>query len=34
MLDYWHDAFVASRKRMFDDVVYGQFDRLNGRAPE
>jgi len=33
MLDYWHDAFVASRLRMFNDVVYNQFGHLNGTGP-
>ena len=28
------EKFLASRKRMFDDVVYGQFGFLNGPKPE
>ncbi len=28
-LDRWHDDFIASRRRMFRDVVYGQFGFLN-----
>ncbi|HPD30791.1 MAG TPA: hypothetical protein PLL20_12400 [Phycisphaerae bacterium] len=30
MLDYWHRAYVDVKKRMFEDVVYGQFGHLNG----
>ncbi len=33
MNDMLHDAFVASRRRMFEDVVYGQFGDLNGPKP-
>jgi len=32
--DRWHDDFVASRKRMFRDVVYGQFGFLNRESKE
>jgi hypothetical protein len=28
-LDRLHDDFIASRRRMFKDVVYGQFRHLN-----
>ena len=28
--DRWHDDFIASRRRMFRDVVYRQFGFLNG----
>ncbi|NLE60084.1 MAG: hypothetical protein GX616_17160 [Planctomycetes bacterium] len=34
MLDYWHRAYVDVKKRMFEDVVYGQFGHLNGPAPK
>lgn len=30
----WRRDFLASRKRMFNDVVHGQFGFLNGHAPE
>ncbi len=33
-LDRWRDGFVASRMRMWRDVVYGQFGYLNGPAPQ
>lgn len=33
MLDYWHDAYVAHKMRMFRDVVYNQFGHLNGPPP-
>jgi len=33
-LDRLHDDFISSRRRMFRDVVYGQFGNLNGRAEE
>jgi hypothetical protein len=33
-LDRLHDDFIASRRRMFRDVVYGQFGNLNGRPEE
>jgi len=29
MLQYWHDAYVDVKRRMFNDVVYGQFKHLN-----
>lgn len=29
MLDYWHSEYVASKMRMFEDVVYNQFGYLN-----
>jgi len=28
------ERFLASRRRMFDDVVYGQFGFLNGPKPK
>ncbi len=31
MLDYWRDAYVAFKKGVFEDVVYGQFGDLNPR---
>jgi len=34
MLDYWHDAYVKTKMRMFNDVVYGQFGHLIGPAPK
>jgi hypothetical protein len=33
MLDYWHDEFIKSRMRMFNDVVHNQFRYLNGPRP-
>lgn len=30
-LDKLHDEFIASRMRMFEDVVYNQFGHLNPR---
>lgn len=33
MLQYWHDAYMGVKKRMFHDVVYGQFKHLNGSGP-
>jgi hypothetical protein len=33
LLNYWHDAYLATKKRMFNDVVYGQFKHLNGPQP-
>lgn len=33
MRDLLRDTFVQSRKRMFEDVVYGQFGHLNGARP-
>ncbi len=33
MLNYWHDAYVNAKKRMFNDVVYNQFKHLNGSKP-
>ncbi len=33
MLDYWHDAYVKTKMRMFHDVVYNQFGHLNGPMP-
>lgn len=32
-LDRWRDTFIASRRRMFRDVVYSQFGFLNGIEP-
>ncbi len=32
-LDDFHDRFIASRMRMFNDVVYNQFGYLNSLAP-
>jgi hypothetical protein len=32
LLDYWHDAYVNLKMRMFNDVVHGQFAHLNGPA--
>gem|GEM_PF-514979 len=32
MLNYWHDAYVGAKKRMFNDVVYGQFRHLNAKG--
>ncbi len=34
MLDYWHNEYVALKKRMFNDVVYNQFAYLNPLAPK
>ncbi|MBN1854787.1 MAG: hypothetical protein JW829_18790 [Pirellulales bacterium] len=34
MLDYWHDAYVGLKMRMFHDVVHNQFRHLNGPAPK
>lgn len=34
LLDYWHREYVSLKMRMFRDVVYGQFGRLNGAAAE
>ena len=34
MLDKLHDDFLASRMRMFHDVVYNQFGHLNGNSPK
>ena len=34
MLDYWHDAYVKVKMRMFNDVVYKQFAHLNGSVPK
>ncbi len=34
MLDYWHDAYVAHKRRLFEDVVYNQFGYLNGPRPD
>jgi len=33
-LERWRTDFLASRKRMFEDVVYGQFGYLNGDGSE
>ena len=33
MLEYWRREYVAMKMRMFNDVVYGQFRRLNGPGP-
>ncbi len=33
MLDYWHDAYVAMKMRMFNDVIYNQFGHLNPLIP-
>ena len=33
-LDRWRERFIASRMRMFNDVVYNQFGHLNGPAPK
>jgi hypothetical protein len=34
LLDYWHDAYVALKTRMFRDVVFGQFRHVNGAGPD
>jgi hypothetical protein len=34
LLDYWHDEYVAFKTRMFRDVVYRQFQHLNGTGRE
>jgi hypothetical protein len=33
-LESYHKRFIASRMRMFNDVVYNQFSHLNGSAPK
>jgi hypothetical protein len=30
LLDYWHDAYVDLKMRVFSDVIYSQFAHLNG----
>lgn len=34
LLEYWHHAYVALKKRMFNDVVYNQFRDFNGPGPK
>ncbi|MBN2506280.1 MAG: hypothetical protein JXQ71_06260 [Verrucomicrobia bacterium] len=33
MLDYWHNAYVDAKMRMFNDVVDRQFNNLNASPP-
>ena len=33
-LEKYRKRFIASRMRMFNDVVYNQFSYLNGTAPK